>query len=317
MKINTFLIVISVFTACHEVNRKKFINDQKPTPTSLILLGTSQDAGVPQIGCEKDCCRDAFLNKGKVKKVISLGLIDGKNSKAFLFEATPDMATQIHHLSSYHKGNNKLIDGIFLTHAHIGHYTGLMFLGKEAVDANNISVYVMPRMKQFLTENAPWSMLVGRGNIYLEAMQADVEVHISNEIKVTPFLVPHRDEFSETVGYLIKGPNKRALFIPDIDKWGKWRKNIKEEIKKVDYAFLDATFYSGSELNNRDISQIPHPFIVESMEVLQPLDRINRNKVIFIHFNHTNPVIKDDSQETEEVLRAGYRIGRLGDVFSL
>ena len=41
--------------------------------------------------------------------------------------------------------------------------------------------------------------------------------HINPLIKVNPFLVPHRDEFSETVGYQIEGPNKTALFIPGIN----------------------------------------------------------------------------------------------------
>ena len=70
-----------------------------------------------------------------------------------------------------------------------------------------------------------------------------------------PFLVPHRDEFSETVGFEIKGENKTAVFIPDIDKWSKWNSDLKELIKRVDYAFLDATFYKNGEIPSRDMSE--------------------------------------------------------------
>ena len=154
-------------------------------------------------------------------------------------------------------------------------------------------------------------------NIELREIKNNQPISLSENIKITPFIVPHRDEYSETVGYTIKGPNKTALFIPDIDKWSKWDKDIIEEIKKVDYAFLDATFYSGTELNNRDMSQIPHPFIIESMERFQDLNKKERAKIIFIHFNHTNPVINLRSKEAKEVLKKGFKIGKINDVFEL
>ncbi|MBT4853053.1 MAG: MBL fold metallo-hydrolase, partial [Candidatus Marinimicrobia bacterium] len=261
------------------------------TATSLVILGTIQDAGQPHIGCDKECCSNLFDNPDKNKQVISLGLYDASTGKKYLFDATPDLPRQMKSLKEYAiSSENKVMDGIFLTHAHIGHYTGLMYLGKEAINAQNILVYAMPRMKDFLQNNGPWSQLVTQNNITLNELKNEVSIQLSDNLEITPFLVPHRDDYSETVGYRIKGPKKTALFIPDIDKWEKWEKNIIDEIKKVDYAFLDATFYSGKELYNRDISQIPHPFIIESIEMFKGLSQQERNKVVFIHFNHTNPV---------------------------
>ena len=129
--------------------------------------------------------------------------------------------------------------------------------------------------------------------------------------------MPHRDEYSETVGYRIQGPNKKALFIPDIDKWDKWDKEIIDQIKTVDYAFLDATFYSGKEINNRDISQIPHPFVIESIDKFKDLSTEDRAKIVFIHCNHTNPILDASSPETKNVLENGFKIARFGDVFEL
>ncbi|GAB1444947.1 hypothetical protein MASR2M41_05960 [Flammeovirgaceae bacterium] len=221
-------------------------------------------------------------------------------------------------LMNYGISNNKEIaDGIFITHAHIGHYTGLMYLGKEAADTRGINVYAMPRMKEFIETNGPWSQLVSHKNIAIKQIDNEQPISLSENLSVTPLLVPHRDEYAETVGYIIKGPNKSALFIPDIGKWEKWEKNIIEEVKKVDYAFLDATFYSGDEIDTRDISQIPHPFIVESLEKFNGLDSQEKNKIIFIHFNHTNPVINPASDETKNVLSRGYRIARINDIFEL
>ena len=286
--------------------------------TSLIILGTIQDAGSPHIGCKKECCKDLFSNPDKDRQVVALGLVDNNYSKKYLFEATPDIAKQMKALlKDAIQNKNEIVDGIFLTHAHIGHYTGLMYLGKEAANAKNVNVFAMPRMKKYLETNGPWSQLVTNKNISLTQIEKEQSISLTPNLMVTPFLVPHRDEYSETVGYRIKGPNKTALFIPDIDKWNKWDKSIVEEIKKVDYAFLDATFYSGKEINNRDISQIPHPFIIESLEMFKTLDSIERKKVIFIHFNHTNPVIDLNSNEAKNVLDQGFNIGRINEVYDL
>ena len=135
-----------------------------------------------------------------------------------------------------------------------------MYLGKEAINANCIPVYTMPRMNHFIKRNGPWNQLVLLDNIELLPLQNRTRVELTDSLTVTPFLVPHRDEYSETVGYIIEGPSKSALFIPDIDKWSKWETSIIEAIKGVDYAFIDATFYDGEEIKSRDISQIPHPF---------------------------------------------------------
>ena len=314
-------LLVFVFACGNTSNSEAVKSEEIAQPidaTSIVILGTIQDAGSPQIGCTKDCCKHLFDHPDSQRQVVALGLIDAPNDKTYLFEATPNIGTQMKTLVGYEKNRkDEIADGIFLTHAHIGHYTGLMYLGKEAMNAQKTPVYVMPRMKSFLTNNGPWSQLVSQQNITLMEMNDEVAIPLSKEILVTPFLVPHRDEYSETVGYKIAGPTKSALFIPDIDKWDKWGKDILDEIKQVDYAFLDATFFSGREMNNRDISQIPHPFIIESLQKFESLSQKDKSKVVFIHFNHTNPVINPNSEETKEVLRKGFRIARMGEAFIL
>lgn len=316
------IVVVILLSACEDKGAKitpKLSAAQKEIrSTSIVILGNVQDAGSPQIACKKACCADLFKNPDPSRKVTALGLIDSKNDKTYLFEASPDMVSQMKILNQYEpNSDNEIVDGIFLTHAHIGHYTGLMYLGKEAMDAKNTSVYAMPRMKSFLTNSGPWSQLVKRNNISIQEIQANQTISLSNEIQITPILVPHRDEYSETVGYRIVGPQKSALFIPDIDKWNKWDRSIVEEVKKVDYAFLDATFYSGKEINNRDISQIPHPFVIESLETFKDLSANERSKIIFIHLNHTNPLLNPNSEESKLVIEKGFKIGRFSDVFEL
>ncbi len=284
----------------------------------LVVLGTVQDAGSPHIACKKECCSSLFENQDYSRKVVSLGLVDQINQSSYLFEATPDLPTQMKALRAFgHLNSKETPDGIFLTHAHIGHYTGLMYLGKEAMNSDQVNVFTMPKMKGFLETNGPWGQLVSNRNIILQSLKHGKELEINKNIRVTPLKVPHRDEYSETVGYLIKGPKKTALFLPDIDKWEKWETEIVGMIKKVDYAFIDATFFDAEEINNRDISEIPHPFIVESMERFKHLSDDEKNRVIFIHFNHTNPVLKPDSKASGTVLKKGFRIARRNDIFDL
>lgn len=315
-----FLIMVLFWVSCAEKKQpKRFVQPVKyVSNTSLVILGNVQDAGSPQIACKKECCKDLFEHADPDRMVSSLGLIDVDSGKTYLFDASPDIAKQMKLLTKMETRNDKdVVDAIFLTHAHIGHYTGLMYLGKEAMDAQGVATYVMPRMKTFLSDNGPWSQLISRQNIVLHEMENDKPVMLSNNIKVVPILVPHRDEFSETVGYRIYGPRNSALFIPDIDKWSKWGLDIVQEVKSVDYAFLDATFYSGKEMDNRDISQIPHPFVIESFETFHALSKKEKNKIVFIHFNHTNPLLDIDGEEVQAVIDKGFRIGRVGDIFAM
>ena len=319
-----YLILLLVFFSCQEKKIAKISTPFERSTSveeldvSLILLGTLQDAGAPQINCNKKCCQDLFEQSDLVRRVSSLGLLDFNTQKKYLFDATPDISKQLHALKKASPiATSSIVDGIFLTHAHIGHYTGLMYLGKEAVNATEVSVFAMPKMSSFISDNGPWSQLVTNRNIALRPLVANQPISLSPTLQVTPFLVPHRDEYSETVGYLIEGPHKKALFIPDIDKWNRWELNLATELKKVDYAFLDATFYSAKELGNRDMSQIPHPSVLETIQTLKDLSMEERAKVIFTHFNHTNPLLDSTSEATKKVLALGFKIGRIHDRFPL
>ena len=282
----------------------------------ITILGTAQDGGFPHIGCQKKCCDDFYKGILPKQQVVSLGLVDKESQQKFLFEATPDISTQLADLEKNHLKTNTIIDGVFMTHAHMGHYAGLLYFGKEALGKKDIPVYAMPKMKEFLSNNGPWSQLVTTQNIVFLDLQKDSIVPLSNALKVTPFLVPHRDEFSETVGYKIEGNTNSALFIPDINKWSLWEKNIVEEVKKVDYAFIDATFFKEGEIN-RPMSEVPHPFIEETVDLFENESLATKNKVIFIHFNHTNPALQSNSRERNELELLGFKFATEGQRFKL
>jgi pyrroloquinoline quinone biosynthesis protein B len=250
----------------------------KSADWQLVVLGIAQDAGIPHLNCQQELCASIRAGKRRAERVASVGIIDRVTGAAYLFDATPDFVSQVHALT-----NDRPPDGIFLTHAHIGHYTGLMYLGRESIGARGVPVYATDRMLEFLDHNGPWSQLTALGNIERRVIEYDRALNLPGGLRVTAFRVPHRDEFSDTVGYRIEGPRRKALFIPDIDRWETWDRNIKELADTVDLAFLDGTFASPSEVN-RNIEEIPHPMMSRTRELLKG----SRARLLFIHINHTN-----------------------------
>ncbi|MFN3850425.1 MAG: MBL fold metallo-hydrolase [Spirosomataceae bacterium] len=277
----------------------------------ISVLGIAQDGGYPQAGCNKECCKAVFEQKIPHQWVSSLSLIDPKTNQRWIFDATPDFKEQLQSLKKISKNNSNEIDGIFLTHAHIGHYTGIMNLGREVMGSKNIKVFAMPRMKNYLETNGPWSQLVNLQNIDLQEVNEDKIIELNPNVSVQAFRVPHRDEYSETVGFRIKTPQKSLIFIPDIDKWQKWQQNLTQIVKENDYVFIDGTFYKDGEIN-RPMSEVPHPFVSETVEILKDLSQSEKNKVYFIHLNHTNPLLRKDSAEYKSLTKQGFRVAFQG-----
>ena len=289
-----------------------------PSTPYLAVLGIAQDAGYPQAACQKACCKRTWSQPENKRLVSCLALIDPISRQRWLFDATPDFREQLQRLDSLQLGvKDEYLSGIFLTHAHIGHYTGLMHLGHEVMGTHKTKTYAMPRMQDFLTNHGPWSQLVKFENISFQPLQHEQTVVLNERLKVTPYLVPHRDEFSETVGFKIEGTSKSALFIPDIDKWHLWNRDILKEIEAVDYTFLDATFYANGEIPGRDMSEIPHPFIEESMKLFANLPAKEKAKVHFIHLNHTNPALDENSEAYQNISNQGFRVAKEMSVWGL
>lgn len=289
-----------------------------PEGPFLVVLGIAQDAGYPQAGCQKDCCAEAWNHTQKRRAPACLAIVDPSTSQNWLIEATPDFKDQLRKLEKFIPDQNPSIPtGIFLTHAHIGHYSGLMQLGREVIGAGGVPVYVMPRMETFLRHNGPWDQLVSLQNISLQLLRADSTIRLNERLAVTPFLVPHRDEYSETVGFRIDGPQRSVLFIPDIDKWEKWERPVETLIGETDIAFLDGTFYADGEIPGRNMAEIPHPFIRESMARFAPLPAAEKAKICFIHLNHTNPALHPGSEAREEIQMGGFRIAEEFGIFGL
>jgi pyrroloquinoline quinone biosynthesis protein B len=309
-KLEPLLALILFLALSCENSQKRIIPEANPF---IVVLGIAQDAGYPQAGQTQEW-NLIKERKARPRNAVALALVDPILKQRWLFEATPDFKLQLQMLDDVSETHNYPLDGIFLTHAHIGHYTGLINLGREAMGTNNVPVYAMPKMQQFLEQNGPWSQLVALNNIKIESINEQQSIRLNPNITVTAFTVPHRDEYSETVGFRIEANGKSLVFIPDIDKWSKWDTDILDVIKKSDHAFLDASFYQNGEIPGRDMNEIPHPFVEESMALFEGLSETDKAKVHFIHFNHTNPLLFSDSEEYQKVIEKGFKVAYEGQI---
>jgi len=283
----------------------------------ILILGTAQDGGYPHIGCYEDCCMKIKKKPELKRMVASIAIIDKIESKVWLIDMSPDIDSQLSLINEYvNNFNFPYLAGIFLTHAHTGHYSGLLKLGLEGLNIKDVPVYVMPKMKNFLIENNLFSQLINN-NIILKEIKNNLFINLNSQIKIAPFFVPHRNELSETVGYKIITENQSVVYIPDIDSWNEWNVNPIDLVKDNDIVFIDGTFFSKKEVYHRDINKIPHPSISESMKLFKKMDNKDRNKIYFTHLNHTNNALDNSTKEYQEIITSGYNILNDKQLFNL
>jgi pyrroloquinoline quinone biosynthesis protein B len=268
------------------------------------VLGTAQDGGFPQMACYCQNCQDARKNPELARKVVSLGLLDFTTGKSFMLDATPDAARQVEIIQAVDplfmrkRSDAKPIDGLLLTHADVGHYTGLVQFRPEVAPVRNLPVYCSKIMGKFLADNEPWAAMVRHKIIELMMFDFNKRIILDENLEFEAVKVPH-DKYSDMAGYKIYGPHKTLLFIPDINQW---EERFLDIVASVDYAFVDGTFYS-----ERRGSKI-HPLIIDSMEFFKDIVGKTKPAIYFIHLNHSNRVLSRDKSVRETIEAKGFHV---------
>ncbi len=276
----------------------------------VILLGAAQDAGLPHAGCNCENCVAASEDPGMAELPSSIAVVDRKTKSCWIIDATPALPEQLRLLEQICPGYD--LEGFFLTHAHIGHYTGLIYLGREAMDSNSMPVYASPRLCSFLEDNGPWSQLVSLGNICLYPTATDRPVEITAAASIQAVGVVHRAEFSDTYAYTVLGPSRKLFYCPDIDSWEGWPGDLLSFLSDVDYALLDGTFFNAREIDQERLGEVPHPLVEQTVVMLRGVS----SEVHFIHMNHTNPLYRE-GPERRLLADLGFGIGKKGRKWQL
>jgi len=290
------LLTLTLLASCASLEK----DARTPLPPGAIeVLGVAQDGGRPQLGCTAACCRD--LAPAAASSVTALAAMGEEGW--LLVDATPDLPAQVRSIGS-------LPDAVLLTHAHIGHYLGLAFLGREALGADGMPVWCSARMASFLREHGPWSQLVALGNIKLHVFEEGEAFEPVPGVVTRAYAVPHRDEFSDTHGFSFHLGSTSLFFLPDIDEWETWPL-LQEMAAGHRILLLDGTFNDDQELPGRDMSRIPHPRVPDTMDRLQT--KVDAGlEVLFLHLNHTNPLWDPASPETRALRSRGFDVAVRG-----
>ncbi|MBS1710503.1 MAG: pyrroloquinoline quinone biosynthesis protein PqqB [Armatimonadetes bacterium] len=268
------------------------------------LLGVAQDGGFPQPGCRCSNCRNLGIFRSPAA---CLAIVDESNQRYWIIDTPPQFGEAIQPLAGLE------LAGIFLTHGHVGHYTGLMFLGKEAMATRELPVWCSRQMRRLLESNEPWASLISGTHIAVQEIATLETYRIAPGLQIAPVAVPHRGEFTDTFAYCVIGPKQSLFYCPDIDFWPIDNPSLHTLLHLNEHLLLDATFFSPDELPGRDLKQIPHPFVTDAIDHLGPY----AEKVTFIHMNHSNPILDPGSSASKIVREAGFQVGSVGQRFAL
>ena len=277
---------------------------------AITVLGIAQDGGRPQPGCQRPCCQD--LSAADYRSPVSLG-IKTENGTTILIEATRDLGRQ---LITFGESS---IDHLFLTHAHLGHVDGLGLFGRETMSARGIPLHSSPSMQNLIKSTPAWALLLEQG-VFDLAEIGHVEI---DDVVIESIAIPHRAELSDMHAFVIRGKEHSVLFLPDHDSWDQTlsahnASSIRKWLNDLDitHALLDGTFWSGDELQGRDMSVVPHPTIQDSLARLGQ-KQTGDPEIFFTHLNHTNPAHQQGSAEYQNIVQLGWRVSVEGEMFIL
>ncbi len=277
---------------------------------TLTVLGIAQDGGRPQPGCQRPCCQD--LSPADYRSPVSLG-VKTENGTTILIEATRDLGRQ---LITFGEPN---IDHLFLTHAHLGHVDGLGLFGRETMSARGIPLHSSSSMQNLIKSTPAWALLLEQGVFELTEI-GHVEI---DDVVIESIPIPHRAELSDMHAFVLRGKKHSVLFLPDHDSWVQTLAahnvpSIREWLKglEITHAFLDGTFWSGDELQGRDMSVVPHPTIQDSLSRLGERQS-GDPEIHFTHFNHTNPVYQEGGSEYQKIIQLGWSVSTEGQRINL
>ncbi len=269
---------------------------------SILLLGSGQDGGSPQMAKRRGVGLDRTASSAAV--VSAAGSV-------VLLDASPDIRAQSRRLLSwygYPPGRSRFVDAVVISHAHMGHYAGLLHFGKEVANTSGIPLIATPSVLRFLNANQPWEALTENGNLLPTPF--DGVVRIDETLSLVPIVVPHRAEYTDTVAIsVLRDGEPWFLYLPDIDGWEEWPE-ADEVIASHDLCLLDATFATSEEVSHRDISVIKHPLVLDTISRFEYLT--TSTNIILGHMNHTNPLADPTSDIARFATEAGFTIASDG-----
>ena len=292
-----------------EMNSKK--EPLRNEMVQITVLGIAQDGGMPQAGCNLNCCSEIQTKPELWRSPVSLGIREGGD--LHLIEASRMIGKQLSMVG------NKIPKSVWITHAHLGHIDGLGQFGTESMNTEKVILHCSEKLSENIENTPSLKLLLENKNVII----GEWGMIKNGNLKITPIEIPHRDELTDNHALLIEGREEKLLFMPDHDSWNETLKSvkfgtIKEWLKswEIDIALIDGTFWNDKEIKRRSQKDVKHPPIEETLERIGVSEK-GDPRIVFVHLNHTNPVFNRETKEYKKVIEMGWEVGTEGMEFYL
>ncbi len=287
----------------------------------IRVLGSAAGGGFPQWNC--NCPNCDGVRKGTInakRRTQSSIAVSSNDVDWLLFNTSPDILAQFQQFPESQPARSirdTAFKSIVLLDAQIDHTTGLFMLRESKTPLN---IYCTDMVYEDLTTGNPIFKIlehycgVNWHQIHTTEDNAFVPEGISNiKVKAIPLsskappYSPHRHDPHEgdNLGILLEDltTGGKTFYAPGL---GQIEPHIKPYMEEADCLLVDGTCWTNDEMKSLgiankmslDMGHLPQSGPGGMIEVLRPL---SAKKKVLIHINNTNPILREDSEQREEL----------------
>lgn len=282
---------------------------------NVRVLGSAAGGGVPQWNCRCPNCRAARADKSaKLRRTQSSIAISADNKNWVLFNASPDLCSQVAAFPALTAGGEKLrgtaLAAVVLTDGELDHVTGLLSLREH----RKLRLVCTPTVVQLLSRDFPILPVLEKYSAvqisHFPVRVASLRISAIDFGSKAPPYAAHLKRQGLVAGLRIESAEKSLAYLPGLPA-------ITAEVEKFiagcDCLLVDGTFWSEREmvslgLTHRTAGDMGHVPISGPNGTLEWLQLLKIPRKIYIHINNTNPILRTGSRESKLVRRAGITV---------
>lgn len=299
----------------------------------IRVLGVAAGGGFPQWNCACPNCRGVREGTIAAEPLLQSSLAVSANAQDwYLINAGPDIRMQIESFPALHAGpaiRDTPLAGVILTDAELDHTIGLLSLregsrltlyGTETVQNTLHSAFpVLPMLENYCSWE--WQALQPFSSQKVGSEDDVTEEAIT--LKVIPISTkpplyahsqkdsPHAENLWE-VGLILqnKSSGRSLAYFPTLKSLSP---SIEEHLCEADVLMVDGTFWSDDELvgmgaTERGAHQMGHLPVGGPAGTAEKLATFPAKRKIFIHINNSNPILRQDSAQRNELEKLGFEV---------
>jgi pyrroloquinoline quinone biosynthesis protein B len=288
------------------------------------VLGSAAGGGFPQWNCTCPPCRAVRTgSRPAVARSQSSIAVSADRQQWFLFNASPDIQSQIESFPDLHPDDGRVIrlQAVLLTDAELDHTLGLLLMR----EGRGLEVHATESVHETLTTGTGvLKTLEAYCPVKWQPVLPGADVRLGNGLSYCAFDVPtdKRMRFAgaathgRVVGYRVSDTRsgRSLVYLPCVQHL---TPDVLDELADCSGLLVDGTCWRDDEMpslglagkTSRDMGHVPIDGPGGSLELLSPLP-IDRK--VYIHINNTNPILLEDSRERRLLDRLGMEVAADG-----